>query len=807
MSALSKVCLAVLLSRLRQTSLYLFSLALLTFTLFAASPLALAQGASVVEIGSGALDADRNNGVPRWTRVNFDPLGSGTHTIRVSWNGNADIRANVFEIGNNGAPVSLGKLNDDGLPNDWTGELDGNGQYYLGIWSASGSANFVATIETQTAADTIQIGQGILDANRNDGPRWERVNFDSLATAVHTISVSWNSNADVRFNVFEADGTRLSSVVRGSNPGVWSGELRANTEYYLGVWSTSGVANYTATVSVEGNNVNPPDQPNQPNEITVSDVIEYDIADATTVLGRKLTKVNFMPKISGDVTIELQWDGSENMNLSVFETDTNVRIGSDTSAGGNLKTITANLDANTQYHANAWIDEGTANWVMRRIQVMPNPDANISNAPDNASRPNIVLINTDDQRDDTLDRLPAIQRLLARKGITYTNAIVPTPSCCPSRATLLSGQYVHNNGQFGQQTLNTPIFEKTINKYLQQSGYFTGTAGKYLHWVDADDDPAPYWDRWTNIKGGFYGVSMNFDGDFVKPGGYTTDIVFERTKDYLREFEATNDDKPWFVYLAPMAPHSPYTAEYDLRNEPVAPFVTNPAFQEADVSDKPNFIQHRSIDEPTARDVFEQRVRSLYSLDREVEQLVQYLEDSGELDNTLIIFTSDNGYMLGEHQWEGKFTPWRKSVQVPLVISWPGELAENVTSDLFVSHIDISRTILQAANVNINGLELDGHNIFEQTRTQFYMEYFHDPGNSGRIETWASIRTPDYQYTEWYNTNNPDQVSFREYYNMNVDPYQLNNLLGNGNTNDDPNFTQLSITLGTQRVCSGASCQ
>jgi len=196
-----------------------------------------------------------------------------------------------------------------------------------------------------------------------------------------------------------------------------------------------------------------------------------------------------------------------------------------------------------------------------------------------------------------------------------------------------------------------------------------------------------------------------------------------------------------------------------------------------------------------------------YVVDREVEQLVRYLEDSGEIDNTMIIFTSDNGYMIGEHQTRGKFAPWRKSVQVPLIISWPGHVAENTTNHSLVSQVDISRTILDVAGVDTSELELDGHNIFDESRTNLFMEYFFDPvSNGGRIETWASIRTPTYQYTEWYNMNDESQVSLREFYDMVNDPYQLNNLYRNDDPNDDPDFTQLSISLANQRTCSGVTC-
>jgi len=656
----------------------------------------------------------------------------------------------------------------------------------------------------------IEIGEATLDHDRAIGNRWVQMDFAPLASGIHTIRASWVGNADIRFTLFQVidapdlgNRLRIGSTFGSDVPNELTVELSVSEQYYLGVWSASGSA-YTTVSMIKIEDTN----------ILASDVLNYGIADSSNIQGRKFNKVSFRPRVSGEVTIELEWQGADFMGLSVFNSSTGVRIAVDDSVntnavGANTKRITLNLDENTQYDANAWVESGTADWVLRRIQTVPNPDAAIDSSPDNATKPNIVLINTDDQRDDTLDRLPAIQTYLSQKGVTYTNAIVPTPSCCPSRAALLSGRYVHNNGQFEQLLENPAIFETTINKYLQQAGYFTGTAGKYLHWVDRQDPAPPYWDRWTYITGGFYGIRMNFDGNVIDPGGYTTDIVFERTKDYLRDFEARNDDKPWFVYLAPMAPHTPEIPEYDLRDAPVAPYVTDPSYQESDISDKPpGFIQFRLIDDATARNRFEQRIRTLYSVDREVEQLVKYLEDSGEIDNTIIIFTSDNGYLLGEHQTKGKFTPWRKSVQVPLIISWPGQIPENVTNTSFVSHIDISRTILEAAGVDTSALALDGHNIFDETRNQFFMEYFIDPrSNGGRIGTWASVRTPDYQYTEWYNSNDESLVSFREYYDMINDPFQLDNLLGNDDPNDDPDYSQLSIDLELLRNCSGFTCR
>ena len=210
------------------------------------------SGNSVV-IGTVALDHDRVTG-SRWTRINFNPITTGTHTINLSWSGNADIRYTLFRDRPGTSAERIETINSNS-PAAWTGVLDNSEQYYLGVWSASGSANVTATLETDATnpepfrpAD-ILIGQGTLDATRNQAPRWVRLDFESVQAGDHTISVlSTNDNADVRFRVNRADGTNVSSTIRGTNPGVWEGTLEANTSYFIGVWNTDGITDYTATI-------------------------------------------------------------------------------------------------------------------------------------------------------------------------------------------------------------------------------------------------------------------------------------------------------------------------------------------------------------------------------------------------------------------------------------------------------------------------------------------------------------------------------------------------------------------------------
>lgn len=791
------------------------ALLLLLSLLMLGSTAVNAQTATPVEFDRGTVDFDRVAG-PRWVRAAFDVPSTDLYTIRVAWNSAAAVRFSLFEVVN-GANVRLSKTELGSSPAEWTGALSNTGDYYLGIWSESGSADYTATYEVidDDPDSVVLLSQGVLDASTVAAPRWQRINFDPQSSAIHTITASWYGNADIRFRVLRSDGTPVSPVVKNTNPGVWTGELFEDQSYYVSIWATQGVANYSVTLKSAADSCSfAPTSPQltQRQTITLNEVMDYDIADYAKVLGPRHNVINFSPKDNGPITIALRWEGPETMNLAVFDTAANQRlaIGTDVCVAGSssTKSITLNLQANKQYHATAWIEAGTAEWVIRKIQTVTNPNVGISSAPDAAPTPNIVLINTDDQRAKTMDFMPAVQSLLIEKGVTYPNTIVPTPSCCPSRATTLSGQYVHNNQQFQQQRVNEQIFEKTFQKYLKQAGYFTGHAGKYLHWITKSDPAPPYWDRWTYISGGFYGVDMNFDGLKIKPGGYTTDIVFERTKDYLRDFEAQDDSIPWFVYLAPTSPHSPWTAEYQYRDTAVPDLDTsNPAYQEADISDKPGFLKFRLMDDAEARYEHEQRARNLLSLDREVAELIEYLDASGELGNTLIIFTSDNGYMLGEHQSQGKFTPYRDSVQVPMVISWPGQVAENVVNNSYVSHVDIAPTILNAAGIDTTGIVLDGRNIFDESRDTFYMEYFLDPlANGGRIGDWASLRTATYQYTEWYSNDGTGAVTFREYYDMVNDPYQLENLYENVSPADDPDYSGLSLELLDARSCVGAAC-
>lgn len=201
-------------------------------------------------IGTATLDHDRING-PRWTRVDVNPQATGVHTLELAWNNNADLRFTLFRTGPGTSNQAIARV-DANSPATWTGMLDVSYQYYLGVWSAAGSARFTTTLAEREPNDspvTVNIAEGRLDSTRTQAPRWQQLNFGSLRTGNHTIALDWdNHDADLRFRVKRSDGTDVNSTVRGTNPGTWSGWLAGNTPYYLGVWSTNGVTNFSASI-------------------------------------------------------------------------------------------------------------------------------------------------------------------------------------------------------------------------------------------------------------------------------------------------------------------------------------------------------------------------------------------------------------------------------------------------------------------------------------------------------------------------------------------------------------------------------
>jgi arylsulfatase A-like enzyme len=422
--------------------------------------------------------------------------------------------------------------------------------------------------------------------------------------------------------------------------------------------------------------------------------------------------------------------------------------------------------------------------------------------------PNILLILTDDQRaSGTLEVMPRTRHWFEDGGVRFPSAFVTTPLCCPSRASILTGQFAHNHGILFHVTPrlhvtspDSPFQRATIERALHDAGYETALFGKYLNGWPESEDP-PFFDTWSVVrvprKDTYFGGEVNEDGNLRPMNEYNTTYLRDRALDFLRSMQG--DARPWFLSITVKAPHYPYTPEPKYENAPVPPLVPDPAMQETDRSDKPPDVQQRSVSPEKAEMARTAQLRTLMSVDDLVESVFQELTRLGEVENTLALFTSDNGLLWGEHGLGvNKLVPYTPSVAVPLLLRWPGHVAAGVVDDRLAANVDLAPTILQAAGISPGpSMSFDGRSLLEPShRSRLLLEY----GSTGG---WASTRTRDFQYVEYYDNG---QVTFREYYDLRADPWQLTNLLADDDTANDPDVTALSAQLTADRGCRESAC-
>jgi len=347
--------------------------------------------------------------------------------------------------------------------------------------------------------------------------------------------------------------------------------------------------------------------------------------------------------------------------------------------------------------------------------------------------PNVLLVSTDDQAAADMRFMPFTRRYFARNGVTFTDAISPYPLCCPARATILTGQLSHNH----RVLTNMPPYggykafvangneDTTLPTWLQGAGYQTMFVGKYLNGYGEGEFREYWpkgWDHWNGLAGpGIYSYT-NFgllrDGVLTPyPTGYNSTVFGRITQDFIQQSAA--DRKPFFVWQSDLAPHggcqrkvgrrgchwgTPRPARRDRDAFPDLRLNSSgdASFNERVVVDKPRHVRDTAEWDAAKLDRMthynQQRARSLLAVDRSFKATIGELERLGELDNTLVIFTSDNGYLIGQHRWQGKTLPYQPSLQVPLMISGPG-IPAGVRSDETVALVDIASTIAQAAGV------------------------------------------------------------------------------------------------------------
>jgi N-acetylglucosamine-6-sulfatase len=397
--------------------------------------------------------------------------------------------------------------------------------------------------------------------------------------------------------------------------------------------------------------------------------------------------------------------------------------------------------------------------------------------------PTIVVIQTDDQRWDTLWAMPTVQQRLVAQGVTFTNAFAPNSVCCPSRASFLTGLHSHSHGVWRNREPfgGYPAFDpsSTLATWLDDAGYTTGLFGKYLNLYNTTLIP-PGWDRWMAFAGtpGYRYYTLNDQGALVESGGtwtddYSTDVLSETAAGFIEQTEG-----PLFLWYSPYAPHDVPVAPPDDRGgfSDLPPWRP-PSHNEADVSDKPAWVRNLALLSPTAisrRDRFiKHAYESLLVVDRGVARLLDALEATGRLSTAILFFTSDNGFQWGEHRWQGKQAPYEESIRIPLVMRHdPLGLAGTTRKDL-VLNLDLAPTIAELTGIDAPPMEgmslvplLEGSAT--SWRTDFVLEHY-VALSKPKIPSYCGVRTERYTYV-LYKTNE------QELYDLQADPYQLENV-------------------------------
>ncbi len=446
--------------------------------------------------------------------------------------------------------------------------------------------------------------------------------------------------------------------------------------------------------------------------------------------------------------------------------------------------------------------------------------------------PNIIVIQTDDQDAATLTRtvMPSTVKLLRRHGTTFTDYVVSSPLCCPSRAELLTGQYAHNDGV----TWNNPNpygdlrgKANTLPVWLHRAGYRTAHLGKFLNLyeraVDDPDQVAPGWDEWHTVLDpvDYYRYVMHDNGRSDQHGDrardYLTSVLNSKAVRLIHRYVPRR--RPLFMAIDHYAPHNgnrqypgskcgpgmplPAPQDIDLFHRRGLPVT--PSFNESDVSDKPSFV--RSLPHFMA-DVIRRltqehrcRLASLREVDRGVAQIVSALKREHELANTAIVFTSDNGWFAGQHRIRGgKIDPYEEDLRVPFVIRLPRDVRRRHDPprrlSSTVANIDIAPTLLGLAGAKPCSRPghcrvLDGRSMLRSIRShgrkwpthRGVLLELHKRAPRAVPFTpcdFEGIRTTDEVYLEYHSSTDQERNCVpreeREHYDLRADPFQLDNL-------------------------------
>lgn len=442
-------------------------------------------------------------------------------------------------------------------------------------------------------------------------------------------------------------------------------------------------------------------------------------------------------------------------------------------------------------------------------------------------RPNIVLITMDDMRADELQYMPNVRALISHEGFRFTRAYSTLPQCCPARASLLTGQYAHNHGvmsnyfRFGggyKQFQRAVDSDDTLGVLLQQAGYRTSYIGKFLNGYASGghNPPPPGWDTWsvpvgTNIYS-YDKQTFSVNGRQQISDEHNTRVV---TRMAVEDMRAGQRFFVWLNYLAPHNGHSGtrFGEPKPLRRDRYVPVDARVIIEERDLTDKPSHVKNFGGLDDDDRDLVARvhtgRVRSIIGVDRKIGFIMNHLESNELLDDTVVIFHSDNGYLMGEHGIRsGKNVPYEPATKVPLVMTGPQVPAGS--SSVMVTLQDVTATILELAGVrprhSLDGVSL--LRVIERERSFRDRPILYEAGpsfsNSGlgvRIASGRRFFTAIH-YRQWVYIRYFDDQ--QELYDLSRDPNQLQSL------HERPEYLSVIVALREElrrlQDCRGDGC-
>ena len=426
-----------------------------------------------------------------------------------------------------------------------------------------------------------------------------------------------------------------------------------------------------------------------------------------------------------------------------------------------------------------------------------------------ASDINVIYILTDDQRFDELGFMspvidtPNIDRL-AQEGVHFKNAFVTTALCSPSRATILTGQYMHNHGVVDNNAPPNPdsVF---FSQYLQKGGYDTAFIGKW-HMGEAAsatrnlDDPQPGFDHWVSFagQGHYYPTKLrngemnklNVNGEHVFQKGYITDELTDYAVDYLSQ---RTSERPFFLYLSHKAVHANFSpaarhaTQYSDRKIPVpesqADTAENYAGKPMWVKNQRNswhgvdFPYHSSLDVQAYKMEYH---RAMSAVDDSVGRLLAWLSENGYAENTIVMLMGDNGFLFGEHGLIDKRNAYEESMRVPLLAWGPGVIEQGLSVSEMIANLDIAPTVMEIAGLTppaqfegqsfvslAKGLEID------EWRDELLYEYYWE-FNFPSTPTTFALRTDAFKLIQYHGVWDTEEL-----YDLRSDPKEMNNLINN----------------------------